>query len=655
MAFSRALLSIVLFCLMLFSGALPASQNATAQPGIINTLPGGETHGHLNQGMYYFEAFSKVSFNQIQQLPDSQWQFHPNSSLFLGTSQSYTWIKIPLQSVPGAPTEWIMTLDWPLVKSIDWYHYRQSTQTLISSGQFNDWQMPPDGPDEFPFAIPLALDSDSTTLLYLRILPSEKALLPITLWPAESFSDHQLQRNWYLGLFYGVLFAMFGYNLSLFIFLRHKAFAAYCFYVATMAGYTLIMNGAGIAWLWSDYPALLEYAYRILVPLGFFAALMFIRQFLQLKHRGLFLNRSSQIAGYLWLTMIILAPVISTSILIPLIDAFGLINCLFAISVSGYLWFKGDRSAKYLTLSWSVLVVSTVILLLGLNDVIPYVIELHYLQNIGVTIEVLLLSMALAERFNRERKMRSEAQDIALQMSTEAAKAKESEMAAQQRLLGIERRVKEELSLKVNEQTRELKVAMQKLQIMNKELERLSLTDPLTGLANRRYFDKRFNEEIQRAKRNQSLIGLLMLDIDHFKQINDSLGHQAGDHVIQSLSALIQRVSGRASDLPARVGGEEFCLLVCNETAGHIASLAESIRTSAEAGVVKYRDEQIRYTISIGAYCVIPTPDTDPAMILKEADDALYQAKHNGRNQVVIKTHKSGEATDSPSASDTTP
>ena len=127
-----------------------------------------------------------------------------------------------------------------------------------------------------------------------------------------------------------------------------------------------------------------------------------------------------------------------------------------------------------------------------------------------------------------------------------------------------------------------------------------------------------------------------MMDIDHFKKVNDSLGHQAGDRVIRSLSALIQRVSGRASDLPARVGGEEFCLLVCNETAGHIASLAESILNSAEAEVVKYRDEQIRYTISIGAYCVIPTPDTDPAMILKEADDALYKAKHDGRNRVVI-------------------
>lgn len=177
---------------------------------------------------------------------------------------------------------------------------------------------------------------------------------------------------------------------------------------------------------------------------------------------------------------------------------------------------------------------------------------------------------------------------------------------------------------------------MQKLQIMNKELERLSLTDPLTGIANRRYFDKRFNEEVQRAKRSESLIGVMMLDIDHFKQINDTLGHQAGDHVIQSLSALIQRVSGRASDLPARVGGEEFCLLVCNETEKHIARLAESIRASAAAELVKYREEPIRYTISIGAYCVIPTADTDPVTLLKETDDALYQAKNDGRNRVVF-------------------
>ena len=632
----RAQVSIFLFCLMLFPCIGAENSPVSDQPQHVNTLTADTDHVHLNEGMYYFEAFSKMSLKQIRGLPDKDWQFHHSSSLFLGSGQSYIWVNIPLQRMPGAPSSWAMTLDWPLVKSIEWFHYNESANAVIASGQFTDWQIPPDSADEFPFAITLSLRSDSVNILYLRMLPSEKALLPVTLWPEESFSDHQLQRNWYLGLFYGVLFAMFGYNLSLFLFLRHKAFAAYCFYVATMAAYTLIMNGAGVAWLWSDYPAFLAYAYRLLVPLGFFAALMFIRQFLLLKHRGVFLNLSSQIVCYLWLAILLLAPVVPAAIVIPIIDIFGLINCLFAIGVSGYLWMKGDKSAKYLTLSWSVLIASTVILILGLNNVIPYVIELHYLQNIGVTIEALLLSMALAERINRDRKMRSEAQNIALQMSNEAAKAKESEVAAQQRLLGIERRVKEELSLKVNEQTRELKVAMQKLQIMNKELERLSLTDPLTGLANRRYFDKRFSEEIQRARRNQSLIGVLMLDIDHFKQINDTLGHQAGDHVIQSLSALIQRVSGRASDLPARIGGEEFCLLVCNESKGRIATLAESLRESAASVPVKYRNEIISYTISVGVCSVIPTTSTNPSALLKLADDALYQAKKEGRNRVVI-------------------
>ncbi len=127
-----------------------------------------------------------------------------------------------------------------------------------------------------------------------------------------------------------------------------------------------------------------------------------------------------------------------------------------------------------------------------------------------------------------------------------------------------------------------------------------------------------------------------MLDIDHFKQINDTLGHQAGDHVIQSLSALIQRVSGRASDLPARIGGEEFCLLVCNESKGRIATLAESLRESAASVPVKYRNEIISYTISVGVCSVIPTTSTNPSALLKLADDALYQAKKEGRNRVVI-------------------
>ena len=102
--------------------------------------------------------------------------------------------------------------------------------------------------------------------------------------------------------------------------------------------------------------------------------------------------------------------------------------------------------------------------------------------------------------------------------------------------------------------------------------------------------------------------------------------------------ALIQRVSGRASDIPARLGGEEFCLLVCNETASSVITLAETLCSSAAAEPVNYRQQTISYTISIGVCSLIPEADTEAFAVLKAADDALYQAKATGRNRVVIAT-----------------
>lgn len=405
MLFNRALLGIIGCCFLLATctGASADTTTLVPSPPVaqsiqVNVLPAHQEHVHLSAGMYYFEAFSKMSLNQVLALPDSEWQFRQESALYLGAGQSYTWIRIPLQLEPGAARQWVMTIDWPLIKSIDWFQYSGATQSIVAQGSFNEWQIPADSPDEFPFAFRLQPDTAATTFLYLRIFPSEKVLVPVTFWTESGFKAHQQQRNWYLGLFYGVLLAMFGYNISLFIFLRHKGFAAYCFYVMTMAGYTLIMNGAGIAWLIGDSPTLIAHAYRIFVPLGFLGAVVFIRQFLSLSKHGAWLNYSSLAACYTWIAFVLFATILPPGILLPAIEVFGFMNCIYGFSVSAYLWWKGDTSAKYLTISWTILIVSTVILILGLSDFIPYQIELHYLQNIGVTIEVLLLSMALAER-----------------------------------------------------------------------------------------------------------------------------------------------------------------------------------------------------------------------------------------------------------------
>jgi len=166
-----------------------------------------------------------------------------------------------------------------------------------------------------------------------------------------------------------------------------------------------------------------------------------------------------------------------------------------------------------------------------------------------------------------------------------------------------------------------------------KELEKAAYIDALTGLYNRRHFTELADAEIQRATRMNQLIYTAMLDIDLFKNINDTYGHTAGDTVLKATAEVIRHTI-RSYDLIGRYGGEEFVFLftVSNESEAHM--LAERIRKNIELNVSKYEDEEIRITCSIGLAKFLET-DTLKTAIVK-ADEALYVVKNSGRNQVKI-------------------
>ena len=175
---------------------------------------------------------------------------------------------------------------------------------------------------------------------------------------------------------------------------------------------------------------------------------------------------------------------------------------------------------------------------------------------------------------------------------------------------------------------RELRTGNEQLLELKKELERISLVDPLTGTFNRRKFHEELEISIANALRYHHLFALLMLDIDHFKRINDKFGHQAGDNVLRAVCELIAS-SIRNSDQLFRVGGEEFCLMTAVGAAEDVQPLAEKIRQVVELHTFPGTG---RVTISIGiAY--FREYDTQES-IYARADAALYGAKHQGRNRV---------------------
>lgn len=159
----------------------------------------------------------------------------------------------------------------------------------------------------------------------------------------------------------------------------------------------------------------------------------------------------------------------------------------------------------------------------------------------------------------------------------------------------------------------------------------LAIIDPLTGAFNRRYFDMRINEEMNRSIRYSTIFSLSIIDLDHFKDINDTYGHQVGDIVLKELIVIIKE-NIRETDIVARYGGEEFVIIYpCTPRSGVLTQL-ERLRTVVEGH--KFIDMDRQVTISVGA--ADSAGKSDAAMIVQEADSSLYLAKRNGRNQCVI-------------------
>jgi diguanylate cyclase (GGDEF)-like protein len=189
-----------------------------------------------------------------------------------------------------------------------------------------------------------------------------------------------------------------------------------------------------------------------------------------------------------------------------------------------------------------------------------------------------------------------------------------------------------------------IKKLQDELRVTQKKLEEQSITDSLTGLRNRRFFDERLHEEFGRAQRYSDPVSLIMLDLDHFKRVNDRHGHQTGDVVLRESAELI-RASLRDPDIPARYGGEEFAVILPKTHVQGALAVAERVwraignktfRHQIAEGGGAGQPSEVRITVSIGV-AFFPSKDiTTAELLVKYADEALYQAKRSGRNSICL-------------------
>lgn len=572
---------------------------------LLLALSGGSSLKAAAAGFAWLEdAESSLSAGEVRSLPAERWQgFDPEEVLNLGFSDGSFWLRV---QVPPEPVNRLLEISYPLLDHVEVYWERRGA--LIQSHSTGDrraFDTRPIPHRNFVFLVP---SNTEPVTAYVRIQTQGSVQIPVRIvQSAEFLAQEQVSYGWQT-VFVGIMLAMALYNLFVYLIVRHPTYLWYVLTVITAALVQLNLNGLLFQWLWPDLPVLNRYFTTPVIALNIIFAALFAMSFLALRRYTPYIYRIFQLVIAVAGVTFFYGLFGSYQTGIVIVGIFGAIVTPLAWVTGLVVWWRGQVLAGFYVLAWTPLLLGHLVLAVSKLGYIPRSFVTELAPQVGVALEVILLSFALAYRINLERRGRLQAQEHALHVQLQANQT---------------------LEARVQARTEELERA-------NEQLKAISLTDGLTKVANRRRFDEKLHTEWQRARRHSLPLSLLLLDVDHFKQVNDELGHLVGDDCLISIAELCAGEIQRSGDLLARYGGEEFSVLLpaTDEEGAH--RVAERLRMVIARTPVYPGDggAPVNLTVSVGVASMIPSEGGEPAELIQRADQALYAAKGGGRNQV---------------------
>ncbi|WP_220272010.1 diguanylate cyclase [Crenobacter cavernae] len=528
-----------------------------------------------------------------------------------GYSKNTYWLRFTIE--PRTSGRWLLDVGFPSLDSITVY--------LPAAGKrYHMGDTLPFAERPLPnrnFLVPVDLRAGQPQTVYLRVESEGSLTVPLTLWEAEAFRNHDQDRYAMLALYYGMLLALGLYNLLLYLSLRDRNYLAYVAFAASMAVGQLSLNGLGNQYLWPAFPAWGNVALTSgFAATGFFGAL-FTRLFLATRRHTpkldtliVALAAGFAIAAFGPAFMPYRWAAILTSLLgasFAVVAEVAAIRCLI----------RQQPGARYFLLAWTLLLAGVAMMALRNLGWLPTNALTSHAMQVGSALEMLLLSFALADRIQTAHSEKEQAQAEAI--------------ATKETMLDVLRQHEQELEARVAERTRELARANARLTASENKLSHLAHHDPLTGLANRLLLHERLASAMLRAQRSGEMLGVLLIDLDGFKPVNDRFGHDTGDKLLIAVAGAL-KASVRDTDTVVRLGGDEFVLLLealhSADDAGRVADklLANLRRVSAAL------DCPLAISASVGI-ALYPTHGLDAPTLLQQADVAMYRAKEAGRDR----------------------
>jgi diguanylate cyclase (GGDEF)-like protein len=564
------------------------------------------------------------------QAPEQAARFHGNlpasSALTLGFTRSAYWLRLTLRNNSEQPLTRMLVVENPRISHVQ--AYLPDAQGLYQSYTTGcDTAAPRLYPNR-NFVFPLSLPPDSEQVVYLRVHSSVGLLVPLRLWSEAAF--HLYERDDYLvqAWYFGIASAMILFNLMLFVALRERIYLLYVAFVACMVCTLAIKNGLLGEMLPGGTLLDSNVAYYSGASLTVSALMLFMRRMLRTDQ---LMPRVDRLL--LGLVVLFALTPLAYALALPMLARGAILlylsNVLVILAVVVACAIKRQRSAYFFLAAFALLMLGGAMTTLRAMGIVPTNAFTVDGIQLGSALEMLLLAFALADRFNVMRR--------------DKARVQEQLLHAQQQLVDTLKSSERELEQRVAQRTDEL-------QLLNSKLETLSLTDSLTGIANRRHFDSILQQEWQRAVRQGQPLALAILDVDWFKRYNDHYGHPAGDACLRQIAQTLAATVSRASDRVARYGGEEFVFIAPMTDAQSALEIADRVIQAIAALALPHSDTPSGYvSVSMGVAAVIPSAEHTASMLLQQADAALYQAKTLGRNRAVLTENASKPLSNIPS------
>ncbi len=502
-----------------------------------------------------------------------------------GYSYSTFWLRFSLPREAGQMLAPLLALEirFPSIDVIELYVPYQRPQGIEYVVQRGGDQLPWSTREvkhrNHIFRIPLTGIADAPA--YLRVQSESVLTVPAYLWRPEAMVAADRDSQFAYGIFYGLVLALFLYNLMLLLSLRDRVYLWYVLYVGSFGLALATFDGFGYQYLWPESVWWANHALATAFCATLLFGTQFARTFLGLASFNVFANRFLiAVMGFAGVGVFISATgvLVSYGMVMRGVSVIACATAAIVLYVSVRAMLGGYRPARFFLLAWSGLLVFIALGALRNFALVPT----HFLTvnglHVGLSLDILLLSFALADRINALKRATADAQ-----------------VAAREREHVVE------------------------------QLRHMAQHDPLTGLPNRASMQQRLALAVEIAKRNRKKLAVMMVDLNDFKQINDSRGHPVGDHVLAAVAGRL-RSSVRGSDTVARYGGDEFVVLAGElDRAQDAGNIAEKVADMVSVPLpVDGAVEKVGCSIGISVY---PDDSEDPEVLIERADRAMYAAK----------------------------